>query len=301
MGYGGHVRRVLVTTAVAGRRLPRWSALLVGLLLVVFLAFVDLATGYEVSFSIFYLTPVLLVTWLAGHRLGLLVAFTAACTWGAMDLLAGHTYSAAWIPVWNSIVRLGFFSVGVMLLGSLSKSLSDLNALALTDSLTGAHNTRSFYSQFEHEIARHTRNGRPLTVAYLDLDHFKEVNDTLGHAAGDSLLRSVAALLTDSLRAVDVVARLGGDEFGILMPETGAEAAALASTRIHAAITEAIRALAPGVQDAGVTIGAVVFEHPPESPDHAVGVADTLMYQGKDDGRGVVRLAIWNRSGLAEQ
>jgi diguanylate cyclase (GGDEF)-like protein len=176
-----------------------------------------------------------------------------------------------------------------------------LNELALTDGLTGLHNTRSFYAQFEHKIAQHRRTGNPLTIAYMDLDHFKEVNDTLGHAAGDDLLRSTGALLTGTLRESDLAARLGGDEFGILMPNTAADVAKVALSRVHSVITARMREAAPKVVGAGVTLGVVVFELLPESPDHAVGIADSLMYKGKVNGRGTVRLGVWSHSGLAEQ
>lgn len=293
--------QVLKAVIQADRLVPKWVGVLVGLLLIPLLATIDRVTGYEVSSSIFYLLPVFLVTWVAGLQWGALVALASAGAWGAMDLAAGHTYSNDWIPVWNSLVLLGGLCIGAVFLSIFSTAVRQLSDLALRDSLTGLHNTRSFYSHFNHEIARHSRSGLPLTVAYLDLDHFKAVNDTLGHAAGDDLLRAVGASLTSVLRQVDVVARLGGDEFGVLMPETGQEAASVVLPRVHAALSDRMRATAPGVEKAGVTIGAVVYENPPESPDHAVSVADTLMYEGKDSGRGVVRLATWGRSGLVEQ
>jgi diguanylate cyclase (GGDEF)-like protein len=279
---------------------PKWAGVLVGALLVPLVAVIDRATGYEVNLSIFYLIPVLLVTWASGIRWGALVALAAACAWSVMDLAAGHVYSTVWIPVWNAIAQFGGLLIGAVILNMLSVAVRRLSDLALRDPLTGLHNARSFYSHFDHEIARHSRTVLPLTVAYLDLDRFKLVNDSLGHAAGDDLLRAAGTLLAGVLRDVDVVARLGGDEFGVLMPETGPETASVALSRVHAVLSDQMRVSAPGVEGAGVTIGAVVYEQPPESPDHAVRVADRLMYEGKDSGGGVVRLALWSRSGLVE-
>src|SRR6185312_6159583 len=95
--------------------------------------------------------------------------------------------------------------------------------LARIDALTGVANGRTFYDLARVELCRFQRTGRPFTVAYLDLDNFKQVNDRLGHPAGDDLLRRVAQVLRDNTRVLDVPARLGGDEFALLLPETDAE------------------------------------------------------------------------------
>lgn len=300
MGRGANFGSV-VKVLTRMRRFPAWAGVLVGMSLVIALAAIELVVGYEISFEVFFLFPVLLVTVSAGLRWGIAVALVSALTWAIVDHATGHTYSSAWIPLWNAAVRFSFFSVGVLLLDELVTAVGRLSELALRDALTGLQNTRSFYAQFEHEIARHRRAGNPLTVAYMDLDHFKEVNDTLGHAAGDDLLRATGTLLTGTLRESDLVARLGGDEFGILMPNTTAGGAEVALARVHSAVTARMIEAAPKVVGAGVTIGAVVFESLPDSPDRAVGIADSLMYKGKVSGRGTVRLGVWSHSGLAEQ
>ena len=125
------------------------------------------------------------------------------------------------------------------------------------------------------------------------LDHFKEVNDALGHAVGDELLRSVGAGVTATLRESDIFARLGGDEFGVLLPETGVEAAAPILERVRITIARSMGSAAPGVDGGGVTVGAVVFEVAPESADAAIGAADEAMYQGKRGACGGVQLRIW--------
>ena len=97
--------------------------------------------------------------------------------------------------------------------------------LARTDDLTGLANRRHFFELSEAEIQRARRYAHPFSLAYIDFDHFKEVNDSRGHAEGDRLLRAATHTILDNIRSTDVMARTGGDEFAVLMPETGPEAA----------------------------------------------------------------------------
>jgi diguanylate cyclase (GGDEF)-like protein len=268
----------------------------IGLALVVAVAGIHRASGYELSFSIFYLIPVSYVTWYAGRSGGWIMAIVSAATWGLVNYSAGAQYSAPLIAVWNSTVHLGFFALAVSLLSEIRNS-QELRALALTDSVTGAHSVRSLYSEINREIERVRRYGGPFTFAYIDLDHFKHVNDTLGHAAGDDVLRTVAGALRCTLREVDSVGRIGGDEFGVVMPETDEEMAAIALVRARAAISAAMSSAAPTVPGLGATVGAVVFSACPQSADAAVHLADALMYEGKRSERGVVRLAVYSGNG----
>ena len=156
---------------------------------------------------------------------------------------------------------------------------------ARRDALTGVANARAFLEAIDRELARMRRTASPLILAYVDLDHFKKVNDSLGHAAGDELLREVAGRLTESLRSVDLVARLGGDEFALLLPDTDAAAGGIALERCHEAVRAAVRNT-PGLPaDVGATIGAIVFRHAPPSAEAAIRAADDRMYRAKRAGR----------------
>jgi len=279
----------------ASGRLPVWAALAVGALMVAVLGVIDYATGSEISFSVFYLAPVLYVTWYGGFRAGFFVALASAAAWGIIDVAAGARYSIWLIPMWNAATRLGFFLVAAWLLQALQKANSRVLALAHTDSLTGLANARSFYDYLEREILRQRRYGSAFTLAYIDLDHFKEVNDGYGHAAGDVVLRSVGMCILATLRESDVVARLGGDEFGVLMPATEAVTANLVLARLQAEISVSMRTSAPGIEGLGATVGAVVFQDAPHSADAAVLAADEAMYTGKRAARGSLQLAVWPR------
>jgi diguanylate cyclase (GGDEF)-like protein len=133
------------------------------------------------------------------------------------------------------------------------------------------------------------RKRRPVTVAYVDLDNFKDINDSLGHRAGDDLLRKVGQLLRTSLRPSDLTARLGGDEFGVLLPETGPDQARASLERIHSLLENRFASVGPGVTS---SIGAVTFMNAPENVEAMVHQADIRMYAAKHQGRNRVQLDV---------
>lgn len=268
---------------------PLRAKVLLSLLLLALVALLDTVTGEELSFSIFYVVPVSYAGASISRRAGFVLAVLSSATWGYLEVTTGRPYSAAWIPYWNTGVRLGFFVLVNELIDRLRRAHAAQRALARQDSLTGIANARVFREYADQAIATSRRTGRPLTVAYVDLDKFKQVNDALGHSEGDRLLRTVAGLLSDNVRSTDVVARLGGDEFGVLMPDTDSAAARVSLERIAAALAHDVGAR----WEVGATIGAVTFAEPPSGVDVALHEADALMYRGKAEGRGRIVQATW--------
>lgn len=285
--------RPLVGINRAAASLPPWANLGVGILMILTLAVLDYVTGSQLSFSIFYLAPVLYVTWWAGAWYGDVSALISAVTWGIVDVAAGAHYSSALIPAWNSAMRLGFYIITLHLLDAMRQAQVDLGSMAHTDSLTGLANNRAFYADLEREIERQRRYSRPFAVAYIDLDRFKSVNDRFGHAAGDELLRLIAGGLIRSVRDTDTVARIGGDEFALLLPETDAEMAAAVLERVRLAIDGAVNVIIDDVPGVGGSVGVVVFAEPPTSADEAVALADEAMYGSKQGGRGRGKLVVY--------
>ena len=278
--------------AATGRR-PGGLALAIGLGAVGGLAGLDYLTGSEISFSIFYLAPIALLTWEAGRGRGLVLSVVAAFVWGIVDVAGGSRYSHPLVPVWNSLVRLGFFSITVWLIAHARHAHAEARTLARQDALTGVANGLAFRELLDREIARLGRTASPLTLAYVDLDRFKHVNDTLGHAAGDDLLRAIGGRLAAVVRSNDAVARLGGDEFAILLPDTDLTAASKVLDRLRSGIQGAIDRVEGIPEGVGATIGAVVFVQPPSSVDEALHAADQRMYEGKRAGRGHVLVGRW--------
>lgn len=253
---------------------------------VILLGFVDFYTGYEVSFSLFYLLPIAAASWFVGPVSGVLVSILSAMTWLAADNLNDHPYSSYLIPIWNSFIRLGFFIIITLLISRLHTSFRHEKELARTDPMTGAANSRYFYEMANFELARSRRSGRPLTLAYIDLDNFKFVNDHLGHSQGDDALKAVSKTVQKNMRANDVFARLGGDEFAIMLPDTNQAGARSAISKIHANLLEEMHR---GNWPVTFSVGVVIFAEIPASVDEMVHLADQLMYEVKSGGRNAVR------------
>lgn len=284
----GGVSRTLLGRILSTPVAVRW---LLGAALLACVAALDASTGNEVSFSIFYLLPVSFAGALISRRAGFIFAVLSAVLWGYIDVAIGRAFSAAWIPYWNSAVRLAFFVLVNELIQRLLQAHARQRALAREDPITGIANARIFGEHAQWAIALSRRSGRPLTLAYIDLDHFKQVNDKFGHSEGDRLLRTIAKIMEKGARSSDFVARLGGDEFGILMPDTDAGQARALLERIAASVADR----AGAHWGVGATFGAITFTEPPESVDRAVQEADALMYRGKAKGRNQILQASWPR------
>jgi diguanylate cyclase (GGDEF)-like protein len=179
---------------------------------------------------------------------------------------------------------------GVLILivvAQLYRTLLHERQLARTDPLTNLGNRRFFEQIAAAELNRSRRYLRPFALAYLDVDHFKAVNDRYGHAAGDRLLQLVAWQLTEGLRKSDVIARIAGDEFAVLLPETPAEGARIAMQKIHDRLNDA-------AQEAGFKVtfstGIIIYDAGAASVPVLLGEADRVMYQVKRTTRGAVRV-----------
>ncbi len=259
----------------------------IGVCGVVLVAVLDWVTGIELSFSIFYLAPLVWVAWRHGRRVGLVNALIAASAWYGADQIGGQTYSHNWIPIWNAGVRLGFFALAVEAIHRLRLAMGDAQRLARTDPLTGLHNLRAFLEVMNLELARAGRYGRTFSVAYVDVDDFKVVNDRLGHEIGDRVLALVGRTLLGNLRSVDFPARLGGDEFAILLPETDADQARLLIDKLQALLESAAT---QNRWPISFSIGIASFATPPESVERVIRCADELMYEVKHSGKAGIRV-----------
>lgn len=157
--------------------------------------------------------------------------------------------------------------------------------LARTDTLTGINNRRYFFEVAVHEFNAAVRYGHPLTAIMFDIDHFKELNDTYGHQAGDDMLRNLAQLTRQQLRSADILARYGGEEFIILLPYTNAKQACLVAERIREQVV-AFK-LTVGADEIGITLSLGVAEFDPQTDnlDKLIQRADQAMYEAKNSGR----------------
>jgi diguanylate cyclase (GGDEF)-like protein len=269
-------------SALSSRRLMTAAVALIGVV-----GFLDVVTGPDVSINVGYLIPVFVAA-AGGRRASLAIAVLGALTWTGIEWKThAREFSTDVIPIWNMAARFAVLYMVATLVTTLTGKLARERGLSRTDPLTGLPNARAFDETTALEIARMRANGGMLTAAYVDVDDFKAVNDTYGHAGGDEVLILAGRIMTGALRSTDVVARLGGDEFALLIPGSGLEDARLRLQAVHDALVAATGAHRQAV---GFSIGAVTFTSPPASRDELLARADAVMYEVKQNGKNTVRV-----------
>ncbi|MFH1028879.1 MAG: GGDEF domain-containing protein [Pseudomonadota bacterium] len=258
------------------------TILLFSLLLLILLGWIDLITG-DYSLIIFYLIPVSLVAWFVGNRSGILFCFLSVAVRLIIDEKdSGFSFKHSMLHYWNDLIEFIFLLIMSTLFSVLRKNLNTEKELSSRDPLTGALNRRSFFDLAEYEINRSHRYGLPFTVAYVDLDNFKWINDQLGHRIGDQLLVTVVSTFHSNIRSTDILARFGGDEFVILLPETSGEAAVMFLNKIHSHLDQQ---MGQNNWPVSFSIGAATYLKAPETADEAIHKADELMYKVKHSGK----------------
>ena len=165
-----------------------------------------------------------------------------------------------------------------------------LRTLSYKDSLTGVTNRRYFFELASLEIARSRRSHDPLSVVEFDIDHFKQINDTHGHAVGDEVLNAVCARCQQLLRKTDVLARMGGEEFVVLLPDASLEEATQLAERLRQAIADSAMSPVAGYPGCTVSIGVTLLDAADTSIEDCLLRADRAMYQAKQDGRNRVKI-----------
>jgi diguanylate cyclase (GGDEF)-like protein len=181
--------------------------------------------------------------------------------------------------------------------GMLARDYSNESLLrtAFTDFLTGLKTRGYFEQQLDLEMARAGRRGTPLALLMIDIDHFKRLNDTHGHPAGDVILRDFAAIVTGELRQIDLAARYGGEEFILLLPETTQEGAMLVAQRLRHAVEEAKFRISSGEEgtlsgNLTISLGIAIFPDDAMRKSDLLEAADAALYEAKSRGRNTVVL-----------
>lgn len=250
--------------------------------IIILLGIIDHYSGVEISFSVAYLIPVSFSAWYINRRTGFFISLLSAISWFVTDLTAGHEYSHPAIPMWNCIARLAFFLIITFLLSKIKTQLQAEEKLADTDPLTGLANRRSFLERARFELERSKRYKHPFTIAYIDLDNFKSVNDVFGHGVGDNLLCNVADTLSKNMRQTDIISRLGGDEFAVLFSETSGKSAQEAVNKAQKHLLETMK---ENNWPVTFSIGVVSFEEPMKDIRDMIKLSDDLMYKVKKSGK----------------
>lgn len=246
--------------------------------------------GPDLSTWIFYLIPIFLVTWFIERWVGILMSILSALTWTGADCVSRVECWDEALPYWNGMARLGYFLTLTFILSALKNAIQKEKELSRIDFLTKVGNRRYFIELANIEINRARRNEHPLSVAYVDLDNFKTINDCFGHSLGDHLLWLVANTIKNNVRLTDTVARIGGDEFAILLPEAGPELAGAIIRRVQKVNLEMMQENGWPVT---FSIGVVTFLSPPAMVDEILKKTDQLMYGAKNEGKNAIKHEIF--------
>lgn len=255
--------------------------IILGVAWTVLIGVLDIFAPGNASFSFLYLFPIAFVTWFGGKRGGFLISLVCAVLWSVDNYVDDDIVS-----IWNILSTIAIFITVSVMISKIHKLLKRERKLSRRDPLTGVLNIRAFSEIVEYEILRLNRDGLPFSVAYLDLDNFKTVNDLYGHKKGDELLKAVVANLAGNLRQTDAIARVGGDEFAIFLPSTDHIEVQVVMNKIRKQLQDLMESLQRTVT---FSMGVLTCDHSEFGFDEIISMADSLMYEVKSAGKNNIR------------
>jgi diguanylate cyclase (GGDEF)-like protein len=260
--------------------LARVALVLGALLLALLIGWLDASAGPEVHLSIFYLVPIGMAAWFLGRRLGLAMAFLCGAIWLAADTMGGALYSQDWIPLWNTVALLAFFSLFAIGLSYLRRVLEEEARLARHDLLTNIPNLRSFQEQMPHELRMAAGQGSSVTLGLVEVHDLAYINERFGSQSGDLLLRVTARTLRESLRPQDLLCRVGGTTFAVVLPGTDTPAATGVLEKVREKVLDRMRTYD---RPLSVAIAAVSAQRPTPEGGDLMEKTDSLLRSIKQD------------------
>lgn len=252
------------------------------------LSIFSVAFGKTIFLEPFYFFPITLASWYGSKKSGILLSLVSSFLLLLIDAFQTEFHA-------TKIVTYGVpCAISFSILAILITNFRDVHRVesiaADTDKLTNIWNSRGFYAELANELLRSVRYEHEFSLAYIDIDNFKFVNDSRGHAEGDRLLIEVAKCLEDSLRETDAIARLGGDEFACLFPETGQDESKVAFAKASKELQKRMNSYHWPVS---FSVGLVTFESTPTDIKEAMKIADDLMYSVKNADKDNISYKVW--------
>jgi diguanylate cyclase (GGDEF)-like protein len=264
-----------------GRR-SRKTLIAGAVLVTIFLGILDLKTAVEVHFLLLYLGPIFVGSWFVSSEVGVYLAFFAALVWFVADSLSGRSYSSAWIPYWNLLMRTSAFALFAVTQAQLRAKLDALSKVASRDFLTDLPNGHAFYRLAAEEMDR-AFGLEPMTLARIDVNGFHWINHRLGYAMGDQMVCKIAHTIKQHVPRPDLVGRMAGTSFSILLPNVASDTAGLILNRVHHALNDERRKFSHPLT---FFISAIAYTKAPRTVAELLHEADaqmTRMKSGKRD------------------
>lgn len=238
-----------------------------------------------------FVLPIVVVSWYGSKNAGVLLAILSSVTLVVCRYLTSSAELSMKTIVFDGVSHIVVYIILALLVTNFRNVHREEVVAADTDNLTGLLNPRAFYIELANELLRSIRYNRIFSLAYIDIDNFKLINDSMGHSVGDELLKEVANCLKTSLRATDAVARLGGDEYACILAETEAEAA----KKLFLNVSQLLKFnMSSHDWPVSFSIGLVTFETPPDDVKKAIAIADNLMYSVKNNQKDNTAYRIWH-------
>lgn len=267
-----------------------WVLAIIAFLSVAGISVVDYITGPQITFALFYLFPVAITAWFSKKNTAIAISLFSAVAWLAVDYFSNRIYPNLLIYSWNYLSRFILLITIAFLLRTLKILLLEKHGLSREDPITKSLNLRAFRGLAEIEISRAIRYGYALSLAYIDVDNFKAINDTRGHDIGNKLLCAVVNVIRENLRDSDIVARVGGDEFVLLLPVTDQISAQIVIAKIQNHLMSIM-----DKNDWPVTFSFGVLTCIENIPaiDRMIAMADRLMYSVKKSSKNGTNFMIY--------
>ncbi|MEZ5141284.1 MAG: GGDEF domain-containing protein [Acidimicrobiales bacterium] len=266
----------------------RAPILVASVLLIPLVAWADYLTDPVLQLDLLYMLPILGVAWTSGRRAAVGMALYAAAAGMVVAGLQAQGAAATW---WNGATHVCLFVAVGLLMAALRRLLDEHRELAGIDPLTRVLNRRAFRSALTLALRRANRAGDVGTLACIDIDGLKPINDRGGHAAGDAAIVGVAEAARRCARETDLVARLGGDEFAVYLPSATGDEGRIFAERL-------LTHLRPPHHEPEVSVSIGLLTHGPDDHDvdALLDATDAVLYRAKQEGGGVVRAVSGARS-----
>ncbi len=245
----------------------------------------------QILIGIYFFIPIALISWSGGLTWGIAFSLLATVMQLSVEFYAGTSAASRLNLYINTFGFLVVFLTVAYLTYRFSEDHRRLLRISREDFLTGVMNRVGFYDALNMEIRRQIRFGHPYTLAIVSCDHFKRINDTLGHGEGNNLLVTVARTLEINTRTTDFVARLGSDEFALLFPLIMKHEAMTVLEKLKTKLTEAMK---EHRWDVTFSIAAIAFDKSPGSVGHALDMVDDLIRQNKLESKDAIQVASYS-------